>query len=125
MSGAVTHGVSQVVWTFGRYEGQAGAENSCGQEGPWRRGPHRGCRVRPHGDHGHTQHPGERRRTAVQDVPLDLYLSFVLAGHHNLVQYWLEKRPDLSPRVVAGLLNRLFYTPFFVGPSQGQGDGRI
>ncbi len=55
---------------------------------------------------------------------LDLYLSFVLAGHHNLVQYWLEKRPDLSPRVVAGLLNRLFYTPFFVGPSQGQGDGR-
>ncbi|MDY4041549.1 MAG: TetR/AcrR family transcriptional regulator [Collinsella sp.] len=45
----------------------------------------------------------------------DLYLSFVIAGHDNLIQYWLEERPDLEPRFVAAVLNRLFYAPFFIG----------
>lgn len=49
-----------------------------------------------------------------QSDELELYLAFVLAGHHNLVQYWLEKRPDIEPRVVAATLNRLYYAPFFV-----------
>lgn len=44
----------------------------------------------------------------------DLYLSFALAGHNNLIQYWLEERPDLEPRRVAAVLNRLFYAPFFL-----------
>lgn len=46
----------------------------------------------------------------------DFYLAFALAGHHNVVQYWLEKRPDVPPEEVAALLNRLFYSPFFVDP---------
>jgi AcrR family transcriptional regulator len=49
-----------------------------------------------------------------QSDELELYLAFVLAGHHNLVQYWLEKRPDIEPRVVAATLNRLYYAPFFL-----------
>lgn len=44
----------------------------------------------------------------------DLYLAFALAGHHNLIQYWLEERPELSPRTIAAVLNRLFYAPFFL-----------
>lgn len=44
----------------------------------------------------------------------DFYLAFALAGHHNVIQYWLEKRPDVPPEVVAGVLNRLFYAPFFL-----------
>lgn len=44
----------------------------------------------------------------------DFYLAFVLAGHHNVIQYWLEKRPDVTPEAVAGILNRLFYAPFFL-----------
>ena len=31
-----------------------------------------------------------------------------------MIQYWLEKRPDVEPEVVAGVLNRLFYAPFFL-----------
>ena len=31
-----------------------------------------------------------------------------------MIQYWLEKRPDVPPEVVAGVLNRLFYAPFFL-----------
>ncbi|QOY60168.1 TetR-like C-terminal domain-containing protein [Thermophilibacter immobilis] len=48
------------------------------------------------------------------EVYRDFYLAFVLAGHHNTIQYWLEKRPDVAPEVVAGILNRLFYAPFFL-----------
>lgn len=44
----------------------------------------------------------------------DFYLAFALAGHHNVIQYWLEVRPDMSPEYVAGVLNRLFYAPFFL-----------
>lgn len=44
----------------------------------------------------------------------DLYLSFAIAGHHNLIQYWLEERPDLEPVVVATALNRFLYAPFFL-----------
>lgn len=48
------------------------------------------------------------------EVQRDLYLAFVIAGHNNLIQYWLEKRPDIPPEEVAGMLNRLYYSPFFV-----------
>ncbi|WP_417086342.1 TetR/AcrR family transcriptional regulator [Lancefieldella rimae] len=44
----------------------------------------------------------------------DFYLSFVIAGHHNLIQYWLEELPEIEPETVAALLNRLYYAPFFV-----------
>lgn len=59
-----------------------------------------------------------RLRTAFSDeTDLDLYLAFALAGHHNLIQYWLEVRPDLDARVVAAALNRMFYAPLFVDDS--------
>ncbi|MCH4275862.1 MAG: TetR/AcrR family transcriptional regulator [Atopobiaceae bacterium] len=45
----------------------------------------------------------------------DLYLAFMLAGHHSLIQFWLAERPDIEPRVVAAALNRLYYAPFFLG----------
>ena len=77
----------------------------------------------PHGDpqfvHKATilMHDHFRERLADVEGPAtyrDFYLAFVLAGHHNVIQYWLEERPDVSPEVVAGLLNRLFYAPFFL-----------
>lgn len=46
---------------------------------------------------------------------LELYLAFILAGHLNLIQFWLEKRSDIAPRKVAATLNRLYYAPFFLG----------
>lgn len=36
------------------------------------------------------------RSTFSDETDLDLYLAFALVGHHNLVQYWLEVRPDLE-----------------------------
>ena len=45
---------------------------------------------------------------------LEFYLAFVLAGHNNLIQFWLEKRPEVSPRHVASTLNKLYYAPFFL-----------
>lgn len=77
----------------------------------------------PHGDpqfvHKATilMHDHFRERLAEVDEPetlLDFYLAFALAGHHNVIQYWLEERPDVAPEVVAGVLNRLFYAPFFL-----------
>ena len=77
----------------------------------------------PHGDpqfvHKATVLMHEHFRERLADVPgsaedRDLYLAFAIAGHHNLIQYWLEKRPDLPPEVVAGALNRLLYAPFFL-----------
>jgi AcrR family transcriptional regulator len=44
----------------------------------------------------------------------DLYLSFVIAGHNNLIQYWLEKRPEIPPTEVAAMLNRLYYSSLFI-----------
>lgn len=44
----------------------------------------------------------------------DLYLSFVIAGHNNLIQYWLEKRPEIPSEEIAAMLNRLYYSSFFV-----------
>lgn len=44
----------------------------------------------------------------------DLYLSFVIAGHNNLIQYWLEKRPEIPPAEVAAMLNRMYYSPLFI-----------
>ncbi len=38
------------------------------------------------------------RSTFSDETDLDLYLAFALAGHHNLIQYWLEARPDLEAR---------------------------
>lgn len=56
-----------------------------------------------------------RLRGVVHDeTDMDLYLAFVISGHNNLIEYWLEERPDIDPVVVAAMLNRLFYTPFFV-----------
>lgn len=48
------------------------------------------------------------------DVDRDLYLSFVLAGHNNLVEYWLEEHPEIAPERIAAVLNRLYYAPFFL-----------
>lgn len=48
------------------------------------------------------------------DVQKDLYLSFVIAGHNNLIQYWLEERPDIDPYEIAAVLNRLYYSAFFL-----------
>ena len=45
---------------------------------------------------------------------LEFYLAFVLAGHNNLIQFWLEKRPEVSPHHVASTLNKLYYAPFFL-----------
>jgi AcrR family transcriptional regulator len=77
----------------------------------------------PHGDpafqHKATMLMHEYFRIRLQgmggpEVQRDLYLAFVIAGHNNLIQYWLEKRPDIPPEEVAGMLNRLYYSPFFV-----------
>ena len=77
----------------------------------------------PHGDpqfvHKATVLMHDHFRDRLADVEgsgdyRDFYLAFVLAGHHNVIQYWLEKRPDVEPEVVAGVLNRLFYAPFFL-----------
>ena len=77
----------------------------------------------PHGDpqfvHKATilMHDHFRERLSEVEGPetyRDFYLAFALAGHHNVIQYWLEKRPDVPPEVVAGVLNRLFYAPFFL-----------
>lgn len=54
------------------------------------------------------------RGTFSDEMDLDLYLAFALAGHNNLIQYWLEVRPDIEPRVLAAALNRFFYAPLFV-----------
>ena len=64
-------------------------------------------------------------RDRLADVPgsadyRDFYLAFVLAGHHNVIQYWLEERPDTPPEEVAGVLNRLFYAPFFLDESRAR-----
>ncbi|MGI6229659.1 MAG: TetR/AcrR family transcriptional regulator [Tractidigestivibacter sp.] len=48
------------------------------------------------------------------EVDRDLYLSFVIAGHNNMIEYWLEKRPDIPPEKVAAMLNRLYYSPLFI-----------
>lgn len=48
------------------------------------------------------------------DVDFELYLAFVLAGHNNLVQFWLEKMPEVEPRRVAAMLNRLNNSALFI-----------
>lgn len=83
----------------------------------------------PHGDpqfvHKATilMHDHFRERLSEVEGPdtyRDFYLAFVLAGHHNVIQYWLEERPEVSPEVVAGVLNRLFYAPFFLDESNAR-----
>lgn len=54
------------------------------------------------------------RGTFSDETNFDLYLAFSLAGHNNLIQYWLEVRPDIEPRILAAALNRLFFAPLFV-----------
>lgn len=78
------------------------------------------------GEHGDPQfvHKGtivmhDRFRDQFRNVPFDrtefdLYLAYSIAGHHNLIQYWLEERPDLDAARVARTLNKLFYAPFFL-----------
>ena len=82
----------------------------------------------PHGDpqfvHKATvlMHDHFRERLAgvlADPVDSDLYLAFAIAGHNNLIQYWLEKRVDLAPETVAAALNRLFYAPFFLDEARG------
>lgn len=61
------------------------------------------------------------RSTFSDETDLDLYLAFALAGHHNLIQYWLEVRPDLEaaplpPRSIACSMRRcLSTTPRAIG----------
>lgn len=85
----------------------------------------------PHGDpqfvHKATilMHDHFRERLSEVEGPetlRDFYLAFALAGHHNVIQYWLEKRPDVPPEVVAGVLNRLFYAPFFLDETNARRD---
>lgn len=56
------------------------------------------------------------RLSGISGTSLDeeFYLSFIIAGHHNLVHYWLEKHPEVAPERVATLLNRLYYATFFL-----------
>ncbi len=65
------------------------------------------------------------RSTFSDETDLDLYLAFALAGHHNLIQYWLEARPDLEARTVATALNRMFYAPLFVDDASRHWHPRI
>ena len=52
------------------------------------------------------------RSTFSDETDLDLYLAFALAGHHNLIQYWLEVRPDLEADGVLHPLTALNPTRF-------------
>lgn len=54
----------------------------------------------------------------------DLYLSFVINGHNGVIRRWLAEYPDLDAKVVAGLLNRLFYAAL-LKPEQKGGLGQI
>ena len=65
------------------------------------------------------------RSTFSDETDLDLYLAFALAGHHNLIQYWLEARPDREARTVAAALNRMFYAPLFVDDASRHRHPRI
>lgn len=65
------------------------------------------------------------RSTFSDETGLDLYLAFALAGYHNLIQYWLEARPDLEARTVAAALNRMFYAPLFVDDASRHWHPRI
>lgn len=38
---------------------------------------------------------------------LDLYLSFIIAGHNELIDSWLRRHPSMEPRAIAALLGRL------------------
>lgn len=58
-------------------------------------------------------------RMRIKDIPAsrrdqDLYLSFVVAGHNNLVEFWLEEHPEIPPAYIANMLCKLYYSPFFV-----------
>mgnify|MGYP001139810807 CR=1 FL=1 len=55
------------------------------------------------------------RSTFSDETDLDLYLAFALAGHHNLIQYWLEagptlRRAPLLPRSIACSTHRCLST---------------
>lgn len=65
------------------------------------------------------------RSTFSDETDLDLYLAFALVGRHNLIQYWLEARPDLEARTVAAALNRMFYAPLFVDDASRHWHPRI
>lgn len=84
----------------------------------------------PHGDpqftHKATVLMHDHFRSRLEDVgdmpvSLDLYLAFAIAGHNNLIQYWLEKRPDIDPAEIAAALNRLFYAPILLGKDESVG----
>lgn len=77
----------------------------------------------PHGDpqfeHKATVFMHEYMSDRIQGVAgttldQEFYLSFIIAGHHNLVHYWLEKHPEVEPERIATLLNRLYYATFFL-----------
>lgn len=77
----------------------------------------------PHGDpqfeHKATVFMHEYLSNRLRTVPgtsldQEFYLSFIIAGHHNLVHYWLEKHPEVEPERIATLLNRLYYATFFL-----------
>lgn len=57
----------------------------------------------------------ERIRTVPGDKRYrDMYLMFVIHGHNAFVEYWLEHRTDVQPRIAAAMLCRLYYSPFFL-----------
>ncbi len=39
----------------------------------------------------------------------DIYMTFVLAGHSEIIDYWLTKRPDISPERMTVLVQKLVY----------------
>ena len=50
------------------------------------------------------------RSTFSDETDLDLYLAFALAGHHNLIQYWLLRRAPLPPPSIACSTHRSLST---------------
>ncbi|MDY2789077.1 MAG: TetR/AcrR family transcriptional regulator [Atopobium sp.] len=44
----------------------------------------------------------------------DMYLAFIIQGHDGLIDYWLEKRPDIPAKTVAAMLCRLYYAPLYM-----------
>ncbi|QWT17166.1 TetR/AcrR family transcriptional regulator [Collinsella sp. zg1085] len=82
----------------------------------------------PHGDpqflHKATLFMYDYLRERVKTIPgiqeyQDLYLVFMVGGHHSFVKYWLSERSDISPKTAAAMLCRMYYAYFFVNTEGG------
>jgi len=50
----------------------------------------------------------------VSSKPLDLSVTFALAGHDALVEHWLRSRPDIPPHEIISLIQRLMFGIFLL-----------